>query len=361
MSHEDTLVRSLLNGLAVFRGLAMLWLIVVLLVDWDALDEAALAVALAGAALAVTVVAAVRNRRSPDRLLAPGFVATEVAVAVGLAFGDAVVYGGPHSQSLGSAWPLAGILTAGVGWGIRGGVAAGAAVGFGRLAGDVLDSSVEWTRSDVTSAGSTIVLYVLAGLVAGLAAGRLRRAERQIASARAREEVARTLHDGVLQTLAVVQRRVDDPELATFAREQEQDLREYLFGTGVAAGGGDLGSAIRAAARRIERHHGLPVSVVMTEEVSLTDEQTEALVGAVGEALTNAAKHATATRATVYVEPEGRGVFCSVKDDGDGFEPDEVTHGIGLDRSITARINEVGGSVEVAGNPGRGAELRFRM
>lgn len=361
MSNEDTLVRSLLNGLAVFRGLAMLWLLVVLLVDWDALDQPALAVVLAGAALAVTVIAAARNRVAPDRLLAPGFVATEVAVAVGLAFGDAVVYGGPHSQSLGSAWPLAGILTAGVGWGVRGGVAAGATVGLGRLAGDVLDASVEWTRSDVTSAGSTIVLYVFAGLVAGLATGRLRRAEGQIASARAREEVARTLHDGVLQTLAVVQRRVDDPELATLAREQEQDLREYLFGAGVAAGGGDLGSAIRSVARRIERHHALPVSVVMTEEVSLPGPRSDALVGAVGEALTNAAKHAHASRATVYVEPDGEGVFCSVKDDGIGFDPGSVARGVGLDRSITDRIDEAGGRVEIAGNPGRGAELRFRI
>jgi len=361
MTGEDTLVRSLLNGLAVFRGLAMAWLVVVLVIDRQALARPGLAAVLAGAALAVTVTAATFSRTAPHELLAPWFVVTEIGVAVALAVGDAFVYDGSHSQSLGSAWPLAGILTAGVGWGARGGIAAGAAVGAGRLAGDLLDPAVEWTRNDVTSAGSTIVLYVLAGLVAGLATARLREAERQITSARAREEVARTLHDGVLQTLAVVQRRVGDPELAGLAREQEQDLREYLFGTGVAAGGGDLGSALRSTARRIERHHGLPVSVVMTEEVGLGVEQVEALVGAVGEALTNAAKHADATRATVYVEPDGTGVFCSVKDDGKGFDPAAVERGVGLDRSITDRITEVGGSVEIAGNPGRGAELQFRV
>ena len=361
MTGEDTLVRSLLRGLAVFRGLAMAWLVVLLVVDREALDRTWLAAVLAGAALTLTIAATSFSRTAPDRLLAPWFVTTEVAVAVGLSVCDAFVYDGPHSQSLGSAWLLAGILTAGVGWGARGGAAAGAAVGLGRLAGDLLDPAVEWTRNDVLSSGSTIVLYVLAGLAAGLAAGRLREAERQIASARAREEVARTLHDGVLQTLAVVQRRVDDPELAGLAREQEQDLREYLFGSGVAAGGGDLGSALRATARRIERHHGLPVSVVMTEEVGLGPEQTEALVGAVGEALTNAAKHARASRATVYVEPHGKGVFCSVKDDGAGFDPLTVERGVGLDRSITDRMAEVGGSVEIAGNPGRGAELRFSI
>ena len=46
-----------------------------------------------------------------------------------------------------------------------------------------------------------------------LAMQRLREASTQISAARAREEMAATLHDGVLQTLAVIQRRSDDVEL----------------------------------------------------------------------------------------------------------------------------------------------------
>ena len=59
--------------------------------------------------------------------------------------------------------------------------------------------------------------------------------------------------------------------------------------------------------------------------------------------------------------PASPRVFCSVKDDGNGFDPDVVDHGVGLDRSITDRIAEAGGQVEIAGNPGRGAELRFHI
>ena len=51
-------------------------------------------------------------------------------------------------------------------------------------------------------------------------------------------------------------------------------------------------------------------------------------------------------------------MFCSVKDDGQGFGP-EAPEGVGLARSIRARIEEVGGRVEVDGNPGRGAEVRL--
>ncbi len=86
---------------------------------------------------------------------------------------------------------------------------------------------------------------------------RLRAAEQRIGAAQAREEVARTLHDGVLQTLAIVQRRTDDPDLRRLARDQERELREFLFGIGQAVGsGGDLGGRLRRAAALFEDRFG---------------------------------------------------------------------------------------------------------
>ena len=51
-------------------------------------------------------------------------------------------------------------------------------------------------------------------------------------------------------------------------------------------------------------------------------------------------------------------VFCSVRDDGSGFDPAAVTEGQGLRRSVRGRVADVGGRVEVDGGRGRGAEVR---
>jgi signal transduction histidine kinase len=62
----------------------------------------------------------------------------------------------------------------------------------------------------------------------------------------------------------------------------------------------------------------------------------------------------------VYAEPADEGgVFCSVKDDGTGFDTASTTEGVGLARSVRSRVEEVGGRVEVDGNAGRGTEVRL--
>ncbi len=94
-------------------------------------------------------------------------------------------------------------------------------------------------------------------LVRGLTAERAERIRSQ-----ERAEVAAHLHDSVLQTLALVQRRADDPRaVASLARRQERELRAWLDG-GRPEPGDSLASSLEAAAAEVEETHGVPIDVV---------------------------------------------------------------------------------------------------
>ena len=355
--------RGVLQGIGAFRWLAWAWMAAVLGFSADDLVRPVLGWALVGLALAVTVTATVLWRARPQALLAPGPLAAEIAVGLALVLGDGLVRA-PGTvfgvgQALGSVWPLAGVLSTGVAQGPGAGAAAGMAMGLARVGSSLLNDAGPYSGGEVLALTNTAVLYTLAGAVAGYVWRRLQRAEREVAAARAREEVARTLHDGVLQTLALVERRAGDPAVARLARRQEQELREYLFGGRRQAGG--PAAALRACAARFEESFGGRVDVLVPEDLpAVRPEQVEALAGAVGEALTNSGKHGGARRVVVYLEEhETGGLFCSVKDDGAGFDPAAVDEGVGMAWSIRGRLAEAGGRAEVVSRPGQGAEVRL--
>src|SRR5205085_8510322 len=103
------------------------------------------------------------------------------------------------------------------------------------------------------------------------------------------------LHDSVLQTLALVQRRADDPrEVVRLARLQERELRSWLLGGGApdANGSSSLGAALEEGAASVEAERGVPVEVVRVRDCPC--EGMEALLLAAREAIVNAAQHSGA-------------------------------------------------------------------
>ncbi len=352
------------QGLAAFRWAAWVWMATVLLFSPGRLVRPWLAYLLVGIAFVFTAACTLIWQRRPRTLLHPGMIATELAIGAALLVFDGLVRAPgtvfSTGQSLGSVWPLTGVISAGVALGPWGGAAAGLLIGAGRYLSTVLNEVTDYGDGRGLSLTSTTVFYTMAGAVFGYVVVLLNAAREEVAAVRAREEVARTLHDGVLQTLALVERRATDPALSRLAREQERDLRAYLFGDRQAPPT-DLGAALRAAAGRFEETYGGRVSVLVPDDlVQLRPDAVQALTGAVGEALTNAGKHGPAERVVVYVEQESdHRVFCSVKDDGPGFDAVATPQGVGITQSIRGRIEEAGGQVEIAALPGTGTEVRL--
>ena len=119
-----------------------------------------------------------------------------------------------------------------------------------------------------------------------------------------RAEVAAHLHDSVLQTLALVQKRADDPRaVAQLARRQERELRAWLFDR-TTGEEGMLRAALEQAAAEVEEQHGATVDVVAVGDRPL-DERTSALVAAAREAMVNAARHGGGN-VSVYAEAARR-------------------------------------------------------
>ena len=160
----------MLQGLAAFRWAAWAWMAAVLVVSRDSLARPSLAVALVAAALVVTTAVTILLRRDPARLLSPGPAIAELAVGVALVLCDGWAYGRGHafstSQSLGSVWPLAGVLAAGVLAGPLGGMAAGGVMGAARLGAALVNGARIDTGGRALSIVNSIVFYALAGAVA---------------------------------------------------------------------------------------------------------------------------------------------------------------------------------------------------
>jgi signal transduction histidine kinase len=176
-----------------------------------------------------------------------------------------------------------------------------------------------------------------------------------------RAEMAAHLHDSVLQTLALIQRTDDSKRMVTLARAQERELRKWLYERVPDSEGERLSDALQAAADRIEADFDIPVEVVTVGDAPL-DERMRALAGAVGEALTNAAKHAEVSRISLFAEATEALAEVFVTDQGAGFDINGVNGDRrGIADSIIGRMDRHGGRAEIHSEPGEGTEVHLSM
>ena len=354
--------RSVLVGAAWLRWVVLAFAAAVTVGNRHRLQHPTVAFALLGA---VGLWAAVAHRLTiGDRwrqALRPEAVAAEVALVAALIIGDGVVLQSRASgQHLAGAVPIATLLVAGAALGPWWGAGVGFTLGSARLGALAIAGFTEGREGrELLASLSTFVVWMVVAAVTGGTCRLLRRAQDDLAEARARERVAADMHDTVLQALAVVERRTTDPEVAKVARSAERDLRLYLFGDDRAPD--TLPAALRAAAVAVEERWGdLQVSVTVTPDAEAGPATTRAVAAAVGEALTNAAKHGGARTAVVLadLDVESDGLLVTVRDDGAGFDPALVPAGHGLTGSVHGRARDAGGMAEVVTAPGDGCEIR---
>jgi signal transduction histidine kinase len=261
-------------------------------------------------------------------------------------------------------------------WAVVGGARAGA------IAAAVIAGGTVWLRHEPvgsvyqsTALDGPVILLIAAMLVgyvstlATRAEQALQRATEIEAASRERERLARTIHDSVLQVLAMVQRRGAEAggeaaEIGRLAGEQGAALRALVTGEGPASpapGRLDLSA-------RLSREASALVSVITpADPVMLAERAVTETAAAVHAALDNVRQHCGATvKAWVLVDDEGQAVSVTIRDDGPGILAGRLTEAaaegrLGVSHAITGRIRDLGGSAEISSTPGEGTEVRLRV
>jgi signal transduction histidine kinase len=217
----------------------------------------------------------------------------------------------------------------------------------------------------------------------------LRQSEMEEAVSAERSRLARDLHDAVTQTLFSASliaetlprswerdqekgRRLLE-ELRQLSRGALAEMRTLLLELRPAAlvetGLSDL---LHQLAEAATGQGGVPVEVTVEGECALPQDVHIALYRIAQEALNNVTKHARAGQVTVHlrctpspsIETDGvqrQGVVLVVRDDGRGFDPDEVfadSLGLGI---MQERAEGIGATLEIESGPGHGPGTRIKV
>jgi signal transduction histidine kinase len=274
-----------------------------------------------------------------------------------------------NASTMPSFWVMAAVLA----WAVLRGWPAGMAVA---ALVSVLDVSVR-TEPTGTTAGNIFLLLLAAGIV-GWSTALIREAtearaeaERIAAAVTERARLARAVHDGVLQVLALVQKRGTElggeaAALGRLAGEQEAVLRGLVQG--------DAGRRPADGSRRADLVETLgrlqsPTVTVSgpAHPVTLGDAVVEELTSVVRACLDNTARHAGPDApAWVLVEELGDRVVVTVRDEGPGIrdgrlEAARAEGRLGVAESIRGRMAELGGGAVLTTAPGHGTEWELEV
>ena len=341
------------RALAVIRVIVLVWTVVINAIR-NNFDNPALGWTCVGI-MVVATVASIVVYAAPERRL-PAVLVVDLAVAVAMLLATPLAKGEWFHATIPGYWIVGALLAWAVRYGWRGGTAAGVLLG----AVDLL------SRSEIAQKDwGNVFLILLAGLMVGFVCESLKEmaaerdlAQREAAASAERVRLARVVHDGVLQVLALVQRRGaeiggETAELGRLAGEQEQALRSLIRSQDTLSaspaertgGTADLCAALDALSARSRTQVVLPAGAVMLPTRAVTE-----LTAVVRACLDNVIRHVgEEAPAWVLVDDLGDRVEVSVRDEGPGIgdgrlEEAAASGRLGVVESIRGRIRDLGGT-----------------
>ncbi len=212
---------------------------------------------------------------------------------------------------------------------------------------------------------------------AGLAIENARLSERvqALAVVEERERIGRDLHDGIIQRIYAVtlgledvtEIALDDPAAAGERVERAIDalhvaigeIRTFIYGLrpGLDAPGG-IASALNSLAEEARLHSPMQIDVEAADAPPLSAGVVSELLNIAREALSNAVRHAAASRVALRLEVSGDELLLEIADDGSGFDAAATAvaghQGLG---NMRRRAESVGGRLLVESEQGGGTRI----
>lgn len=302
--------------------------------------------------MVVGTIASIVVYAAPERRL-PAILVADLALAVAMLLATPVIKGEWFHATIPGYFIVGALLAWAVRYGWRGGTAAAVLLGGIDLLIRRDVSQQDWANVFLLLLGGSMVGFLCESLTT-MAADR-DRAQREAAAAAERARLARVVHDGVLQVLALMQRRGGElggeaAELGRLAGAQEQALRTLIRSqdsvtparaAGVSA---DLAAALGGLGARARTEVALPAGAVDLPAHAVAE------ITAVAKAcLDNVSRHVGEDApAWILLEDLGNRVEVTVRDEGPGIAPgrlEEAEHQgrLGVLESIRGRIRDLGG------------------
>ncbi|MFC5530061.1 HAMP domain-containing sensor histidine kinase [Cohnella yongneupensis] len=193
-----------------------------------------------------------------------------------------------------------------------------------------------------------------------------------------RQRLARELHDAVSQqlfaismTATAVGRTLDHDferarrqvelieEMAAVAQSEMRALLLHL--RPVHLEGKRLVEAIPELVEEMRTKIAVDIALDMEEDLLLNKGMENHLFRIVQEALSNTLRHAKATKMDIVLQRRGDSVRLGIRDNGVGFDPLQKKHASYGMVNMEERVNEIGGSLNVASAPGKGTRIEIRV
>jgi len=187
-----------------------------------------------------------------------------------------------------------------------------------------------------------------------------------------RRRYAREIHDGLAQELAFIvsqshrlMARAPDNEglklVADAAQSALADARCTIFKMSHPGASAPTTTLVERTFQVAERV-GLALDVEVHGRLEADPELEHELLRIITEAVSNAGRHAHATRVSIRITAEDSKVVVRIADDGDGFDPRSLPRrrGFGLS-SMTQRAELLGGRFSLESQPGSGTVIEVAI